>query len=140
MNDEKEISSKKITSNPTNSGYSSSEQSTTRVSNDNGVGLIIGILIALSLGAVATIFFLNNRSATPLIVPVPGANNTVRENKSTVIERNNTTTKEVKPAETPKVEINVPAPAQAPAAEAPPKPSTPAETPAPTQAPASGNQ
>jgi hypothetical protein len=135
MNDEKEFSSKKVTSNPTNSGYSSTENSTTRVSNDNSVGLLIGILLALGLGAVATIFFLNNRSATPLIVPVPGANNTVRENKSTVIERNNTTTKEVKPAEAPKVEINVPAPA----AEAPPKPSTPAETPAPAQAPASGN-
>lgn len=92
------------------SGYRVSEQSTTRNDDSSSAGLIIGILLTLGLGVGAVAYFMNNRSTTPVLVPVPGATNTVKENNSTVIERNNTT-KEVKPSTAPKVEINVPAPA-----------------------------
>jgi hypothetical protein len=131
MNDEidREITTKKVTSNPNSSveGYRVSEQHTVR--NDNsGAGLIVGILIALALGGGATALYFLNRPTTTQIVPVPGPTNTVKE--KTV--ENNTTTKEVTPATqqpTPKVEINVPAPAPTaqPQTSTPPVP-TPAAT------------
>ncbi len=100
MSDEidREITTKKVTSHPNSSvdGSRISEQRTTKVSNDNSSGgLILGILLTLAVGAGAVAYFMNNRPATTQIL-VPGTD-TVRENKSTVIERNNTTTKEVAP-------------------------------------------
>jgi hypothetical protein len=116
MSDEidREITTKKVTSNPNRSveGYSVSEERTTRISNDNsGVGFILGVLLALGLGLGAAVYFLNNRPASTQIVPVPGPTTTIKEK---TIEKNDTTIKEVAPATqqpTPKVEINVPAPA-----------------------------
>ncbi len=159
MSDEidREITTKRVSSNPNNSvdGYSVSEQRTTRVNNDNSaVGLIIGVLLTLGLGGGAVLYYLNNRPTATQIVP--GPTNTVRE-KSTTVENNNTTTKEVKPATqqpSPNVEINVPAPAATiqpappvptPAVTTQPQTATPAATaqpqtasPAPT--PSSANQ
>jgi hypothetical protein len=96
-------------------GYKVSEQSTTRVNNDSSsAGIILGILLTLGLGVGAAAYFMNNNRITPTIV-VPGATNTIKDNKSTVIERN--TTKEVTPATpqvapaapaAPRVEVNVP--------------------------------
>ena len=114
MSDEidREITTKKVTSHPNGSvdGSRISEQRTTKVSNDNSSGgLLLGILLTLAVGAGAVAYFMNNRPA-PSQILVPGTD-TVRENKSTVIERNNTTTKEVAPATpqpTPKVEVNLP--------------------------------
>jgi hypothetical protein len=159
MSDEidREIKTKRVSSNPNNSadGYSVSEQRTTRVNNDNSaIGLILGVLLTLGLGGGAFIYYLNNRPATTQIVP--GPTNTVRE-KSTTVENNNTTTKEVKPATqqpAPKVEINVPAPAATtspqsvtptPAATTQPQTATPAataqpQTASPSPTPSSANQ
>jgi hypothetical protein len=160
MSDEidREITTKRVTSNnPYTSvdGYKVSQQRTTNVSNDNSAtGLILGILLALALGVGAALYYLNNRTA-PAQILVPGATNTIRENKSTVIERNNTSTQEVKPATpptdikisvpapaAPKVQVNVPAAPPkveiinipAPAATTPPQTPTPVPTtsPAPT--------
>jgi hypothetical protein len=135
MSDEidREITTRKVTSTPNNSvdGYSVSEQRTTKVNNDNSaIGLILGVLLTLGLGGGAVVYYLNNRPATTQIVP--GPTNTVKENETTIIERNNTNTKEVNPATqqpVPKVEINVPAPA----ATTSPQPVTP--TPAATTSP-----
>ncbi len=121
MSDEidREITTRKVTSNsntPVNE-YRVSEQRTSQVRNDdNSNGLILGILLVLAVGAGAAVYFMNNRPApTQILVP---ANNNVKENKSTVIERNNTTIREVAPATTqptPRVEINVPSSAPQPA-------------------------
>jgi hypothetical protein len=149
MSDEidREITTKRVSSNPNNSvdGYSVSEQRTTRVNNDNSaVGLIIGVLLTLGLGGGAVLYYLNNRPTATQIVP--GPTNTVRE-KSTTVENNNTTTKEVKPAtqqpSSPNVEINVPAPA-ATTQPAPPVPTpevtTQPQTTSPAPTPSSANQ
>jgi hypothetical protein len=126
MSDEidKEITTKKVASNPNNSdnGYRVSEQRTTSVSNDSSAtGLILGIILTLAVGVGAWAYFFNNRPATPILVPT--GTNTIKENKSTVIEKNNTTTKEVTPTPpqaAPNVEVNIPAPVTPP-----PMPSTP---------------
>lgn len=128
MSDEidRETTTRKVTSNSNAPGneYSVSEQSTSQVRNDdNSNGLILGILLVLAVGAGAAVYFMNNRPVVPTQILAP-ANNTVRENKSTVIERNNTTTREVAPATTqpaPRVEINVP---PAPAVTTQPQPAT----------------
>lgn len=106
---------RKVTSLPNNSvnGSRISEERTTRVSNNstvNGLAIIVLLVLAASAGAIA--YFVNYRP-TPTPILVPNANDTVKENKSTIIERNNTTIKEVSPATqqpqpTPKVEINLP--------------------------------
>jgi hypothetical protein len=78
------------------------------------------VLLFLALGGGAIAFFLNNRPITPVLVP--NAVDTVKENKSTIIERNNTTIKEVNPATpqaTPTIQINVPAATSQPVAPAP---------------------
>lgn len=141
MSDEldREITTRKVTSNPNTSvdGYRVTEQQTSRVSNDNSAGLIVGILLALGLGAGAVIYYLNNRPApSQILVPqiIKSEPNVIRENKSTVIERNNSTTKEVTPARpqsVPTVQINVPAPA----ATTPPQTTTPVPTPKVTAQP-----
>jgi cytoskeletal protein RodZ len=136
---DQEITSKKVTSNsnaPLNR-YSVSEERTTKVKDDGSSNaVIIVVLLFLAVGAGAVAYFLNNRPApTPILVP--SAVDTVRENKSTIIERNNTTIKEVSPAtsqSTPKVEITVQpqpvAPAPAPAVTVTAQPTaTPAATP-----------
>jgi hypothetical protein len=121
MSDEidKETITRKVTSNTisnTNTPveqYRVSEQITTKVDdNNNAIGLILIILVPLALGAgiAAYFYYLNTRPApTQIIVPRP--TETIIDNKSTIIERNNTTTQEVQPA-TPqpagKVEISVP--------------------------------
>lgn len=111
---DREISTRKVQSNPNTSieEHRSSAQRITKLGNDNNaVGLILIILIPLAIGAgVAAYFLYNNRPSSPQIV-VPNANNTVKENKSTVIERSNTTIREVSPATpqpTPTVKINLP--------------------------------
>jgi len=114
MHDEKEqeITSRKVTHNsntPVN-GYRVSEQRTTKVGNDGSSGVvIIVVLLFLAVGGGAIAYFLNNRPVpTPILVP--SAVDSVKENKSTIIERNNTTIKEVSPASlqpTPKVEITL---------------------------------
>jgi len=130
---DREVTTRKVTSNsntPSNE-YSVSEQRTSQVRNDdNSNGLILGILLVLAVGTGAAVYFMNNNRPAPTQILAP-ANNTVRENKSTVIERNNTTTREVAPATTqpaPNVEINVPssAPQPAPRVEinVPPAPAT----------------
>jgi len=151
MSDEfdKEITTKKVSSgaNMTGEGHTVSKQRTTRVNNDNAnTGLIFGILAILSLGVGAGLYFMSNRP-TPVQILAPATNQPAKENKSTIIERNNTTIREVQPATPqpiPKVEINVPAPAPAaiivnPPAAAPapvatpvPKATAPASTPTPT--------
>lgn len=145
MSDEidKEITTKKVTSNPNNSGdgYKVSEQRTTSVSNDSSAtGLILGIVLASAVGIGAWAYFSNNRPTTPILVPT--GTNTIKEDKSTVIERNNTTTKEVSPAvpqAVPNVEVNVPAPV-APKVEVNiPAPITPPPTTLPTT-PSTGGQ
>jgi len=122
-----------------NTEYKVSEQHTTRVRDDNSsTGLVLGVLLTLALGVGAGVYFLNNRPAATIFVP--GATNTIKENKSTVIERNNTTTKEspqaapnvevnIPPVVVPKVEINVPTPAA----------TTPAPQPTPTGTPGTTN-
>jgi len=160
MSDEidREVTSRKVTStsnsNTPVNGYKVSEERSTRVSNDNSSGVIVGVLLFLAVGTGAIVYFLNNRPTTTQILTP--AVDTVRENKSTVIERNNTTVKEVSPAPTqtiqtqptPKVEVTVqpqpvaPAPAPAPAVTvtaqptptpaATPKAMTPSATPTPT--------
>ena len=133
MSDEidREITTKKVTSHPNSSVEASriSEQRTTKVSSDNSSGgLILGILLTLAVGAGAFAYFMNNNRPAPTQILVPGTD-TVRENKSTVIERNNTTTKEVAPATpqpTPKVEVNLPVTITQPAVPAaPPVPAAP---------------
>ena len=114
MHDEKEqeITSKKVTHNsntPVN-GYRVSEERTTKVNNDGISGAVVfTVILFFAVGGGAVAYFLNNcPSTTPILVP--SAVDTVRENKSTVIERNNTTVKEVSPATvqpTPKVEVTV---------------------------------
>jgi len=117
MSDEfdKEIT-KKVSSdaNTTGEGYTVSKQRATRVNNDNAnTGLIFGILAILSLGVGASLYFMSNRP-TPVQILAPATNEPAKENKSTIIERNNTTIREVQPAAPqpiPKVQVNVPAPA-----------------------------
>lgn len=141
---DREVTTRKVTSNsntPSNE-YSVSEQRTSQVRNDdNSNGLILGILLVLAVGTGAAVYFMNNNRPAPTQILAP-ANNTVRENKSTVIERNNTTTREVAPATTqpaPNVEINVPssAPQPAPRVEinVPPAPATTSSPPAATAQP-----
>ncbi len=136
---DQEITSRKVTSDsntPVN-GYRVTEEHKTRVNNDGSSSTVIVIvLLFLAVGGGAVAYFLNNRPApTPILVP--SAVDTVKENKSTIIERNNTTIKEVSPATsqpTPKVEITVQpqpvAPAPAPAVTVTAQPTaTPAATP-----------
>lgn len=111
---DKETTTRKVTSNTPVNGYRVSEELTnTRASDQNSSNaVILGVLLFLAVGAGAVIFYLSSRPApTPVLVPSPV--DTVREK---VIERNNTTIKEVTPASpqstpqvTPRVEINVPA-------------------------------
>jgi hypothetical protein len=108
---DREIKTEKITSNSnTPVEEYRSERSSSTVTTDNGSsGLIIGLVLALAAGLGATMYFLNNRPTVPIVVP--GATNTIKENKSTVIERNNTNVKESAPSTpqpAPKVEVNVP--------------------------------
>ncbi|WP_055075491.1 hypothetical protein [Pseudanabaena sp. 'Roaring Creek'] len=142
---EKEIITKKVSSDsniPAN-GYKVSEQRTTKVANDNSSNVVfISVLLFLAVGAGFIAYFVNNRPA-PTPVLMPSAVDTVRENKSTVIERNNTTIREV-PATvqpTPKVEITVapqavpvPAPTVTATVTAQPQAVTPAATPKPQMA------
>lgn len=145
MSDEidREVTTKKVTQIPNNSvnGSKISEHRTTRVANDNtSNGLIVGILLALAVGAGAFAYFVNRpASIQPILVP---GNDTIRENKSTVIERNNTTTvAPATPQPTPTVEIKIPVTITQPPVAAPtatPKAifetpqSTPVATPSPT--------
>ncbi len=142
MSDEfdKEITTKKVSTdaNTTGEGYTVSKQRTTRVNNDSAnTGLIFGILAILSLGVGAGLYFMNNRpTPVQILAPAtaPATNQPAKENKSTIIERNNTTIREVQPAAPqpiPKVEVNVPAPAPAAIIVNPP-----AAAPAPVTAPA----
>ncbi len=152
---DKETTTRKVTSNsntPVN-GYSVSEQRTTRTADNSGPNAVmLGVLLFLAVGAGAVIFYLSSRPApAPVLVPSPVG--TVKEK---VIERNNTTIKEVTPASpqaTPKVEINVPAatvtaqPVPAPTVTvtaqpspvATPKAVTPSATPSATPTPTSGS-
>ncbi len=117
MSDEidRETTTRKVTSDPNSSvdGYRVSEHSS-RVSNDNSAtGLILGVLLALVAGIGASVYFYNNRPSSTIVVP--GATNTVKDNKSTVIERS--TTKEVQPATppvVPNIEVNIPTPPSVP--------------------------
>jgi hypothetical protein len=149
---DREVTSKKVTSLPNSSinGSRITEQRTSKVTNDNNInGLIVIVLLALAVfGAGAIAYFVNSRPVlTPVLVPT--AKDTVKENKSTVIERNNTTIREVSPASpqpTPKVEINLPVtitqppvttPAATPQATTPtasPKPTPQAQSPTPSPA------
>jgi hypothetical protein len=131
MSDEidREVTSKKVTSLPNNSvnGRRVSEQRTTRVTNDSSLtGVVIIVLLGLAVGAGAIAYFVNYRPVpAPAPILIPSANEPIKENKSTIIERNNTTIKEVSPAApqpTPKVEINLPVITQPPAAEPVPAP------------------
>lgn len=138
MSDERDQEiTRKVTarSNTPANGYSTSEERTTKVSNDgSSSAVIVIVLLFLAVGGGAIAYFLNNRPVpTPILVP--SAVDTVKENKSTIIERNNTTIREVSPATaqpTPKVEITVqPQPvAPAPAVTVTAQPTaTPAATP-----------
>lgn len=105
---DKEITTKKVISNSNTpvEGYSVSEQRSTRVNNDNSGALWLGVILSLGVAGAAAMYFLNDRPSIPVVVP--STTNTVKD-KSTVIERNNTTIKEVAPAPTtPNVEVNVP--------------------------------
>ena len=156
MSDERdqETTRRKVTSNsntPTN-GYSVSEERTTKVSNDgNSNAVIISVLLFLAIGGGTLAYFLNNRPV-PAPILVPSAADTVKENKSTIIERNNTTIREVpaSPQPVPKVEVNIPAATIQPVAPAPtvtvtaqptatpvpvPKAVTPSASPTPTTSP-----
>ena len=117
MSDEidKEITTRKVTSdlNTPAEEYRVSEQRTTKVTsnNDNALGLVLVILIPLAIGSAIAAYFFNSRQAPTQIV-VPSTSDAVKDNKSTVIERNNTTIKEVAPSSpqpTPRVQVNVPA-------------------------------
>lgn len=122
---DREITTRKVTSDPNSpvNGYQVSEEQRTRVTNnDSSSAVIVGVLMFLAIGAGAVLYFLSSRPApTPIIMPTPVG--TVKENKSTIIERNNTTIRETSPATpqpTPKVEIiNVPAATVAPQPVAP---------------------
>lgn len=149
MSDEKDQEiTRKVTSssNTPDNGYSVSEKRTSRVSSDNNSStVIVSLLLFLAIGGGAIAYFLNSRP-TPTTIITPTVD-TVKENKSTIIERNNTTIREVSPASpqaTPKIEITVPAATVQPAAPVPavtvtatPTPvATPkAVTPPPTTAP-----
>ena len=95
MSDERdqETTSRKVTSNsntPLNR-YSTSEERTTKVKDDGSSNaVIVFVLLFLAVGAGAVAYYLNNRPA-PAPILVPSAVDTVKENKSTIIERNNTT-------------------------------------------------
>jgi hypothetical protein len=117
--DREEITTRKITPLPYNSvnGSRISEERTTKATNDNGAnGLVLGALLTLAVAGGAIAYFMNNRPVTTQIV-TPRPTDTIRENKSTVIERNNTTTVQTatpQPTATTKVEINVPSSAPQP--------------------------
>ena len=92
MSDERdqETTSRKVTSNsntPLNR-YSTSEERTTKVKDDGSSNaVIVFVLLFLAVGAGAVAYYLNNRPA-PAPILVPSAVDTVKENKSTIIERN----------------------------------------------------
>ncbi len=132
---DQEVTTKKVISNSSTpvEGYSVSEQHSTKVNSDNSGALWLGVILSLGVAGAAAMYFLNDRPLIPVIVPSP--TNTVKD-KSTVIERNNTTIKEVAPAPTtppttPNVEVNVPpsppsnVEINVPAPIAPPQSSTP---------------
>jgi cytoskeletal protein RodZ len=132
MSDERDQEiTRKVTSstNTPANGYSVSQERTTKVRNDgSSSAVIVVVLLFLAIGGGAIAYFLNNRPA-PTPVLIPSAVDTVKENKSTIIERNNTTIREVSPASpqaTPTVEINIPA------ATVQPQPVAPAPAPAVT--------
>ncbi len=112
MSDEidKEVTSRKVTStsNTPRDGFRVTEQHTTQARNvdNSATGVIVFVLAVLAVGAGFTAYYLNNRP-NPSIV-VPGATNTVKENKTTIIERNNTTSPSPVPAPAPNIDINVP--------------------------------
>jgi len=114
MSDEidKEVTSRKVTStsNTPRDGFRVTEQHTTQARNvdNSATGVIVVVLAVLAVGAGFTAYYLNNRP-NPSIV-VPGATNTVKENKTTIIERNNTTSPSPvpAPAPAPNIDINVP--------------------------------
>ncbi|MEI6330922.1 MAG: hypothetical protein WCP16_16900 [Pseudanabaena sp. ELA645] len=108
----REVTTKNVTPLPNSSvnGSRLSEQRTTQVSSDNtSNGVILGIVVALAIGAGAIAYFLNTRpEPTPIVLP--RATDTLKENK-TIIERS--TTKEVSPAPatsqiTPKIDVTLP--------------------------------
>lgn len=118
MSDEidKEITTRKVTSdlNTPVEEYRVSEQRTTKVTDnsDNALGLVLVILIPLAIGGAVAAYFFNNRPVAPTQIVVPSASEPVKDDKSTVIERNTTTIKEVAPSSpqvTPRVQVNVPA-------------------------------
>ncbi|MCY7333287.1 MAG: hypothetical protein LH649_11655 [Pseudanabaena sp. CAN_BIN31] len=122
---DREITTRRVNSDlnsPVN-GYKVSEEQRTRVTNDgSSSAVIVGVLMFLAIGAGAVLYYLSSRPAPPpIIMPTPVG--TVRDNKSTIIERNNTTIRETSPATpqpTPRVEIiNVPAATVAPQPVAP---------------------
>jgi hypothetical protein len=143
---DREVTTKKVNSLPNSSinGSRISEQRTTKVANENNAnGLVIIGLLALAIGAGAFAYFVNYRPV-PMPVLVPNATDTVKDNKSTVIERNNTTIREVSPATpqpTPTVEINLPMTITQPPAVAPaPRATTAPQTVAPTATPKATTQ
>jgi hypothetical protein len=155
MSDERdqETTRKKVTSssNIPHNEYNVSEEKTTKVRDEgNTNAVVISVLLFLAIGGGALAYFLNNRPvSTPIIVP--SAADTLKENKTTIIERNNTTIREV-PAATPQpiptVEVNIPAATIQPVAPAPrvtvtaqptvtptPNAVTPSASPTPTTSP-----
>ncbi len=121
---DREITTRKVNSDlnsPVN-GYKVSEEQRTRVTNDGSSNaVIVGVLMFLAIGAGAVLYFLSSRPApTPIIMPTPVG--TVKEDKSTIIERNNTTIRETSPATPqpiPNIEVIVPTVAPQPVAPAP---------------------
>ncbi|NUN66513.1 hypothetical protein HCU40_17550 [Pseudanabaena biceps] len=140
MSDERDQEiTRKVTSssNTPPNGYSVSEERSTRVTNEgNSSAVVVAVLLFLAIGGGAIAYFLNSRPApTPILVP--SAVDTVKENKSTIIERNNTTIREVSPASpqaTPRVQINIPAATVQPQPVAPAPAVTVTATPTPTAA------
>ncbi len=141
MSDERdqETTRRKVTSssNTPSNGYSVSEERTTKVRNDGNTNVVvISVLLFLAIGGGALAYFLNSRPV-PAPILVPSAADTLKENKTTIIERNNTTIREVNPATPqpiPTVEVNIPAATIQPVAPAPRVTVTaqPTATPAPT--------
>ncbi len=112
--------------------------------NDNaGRGLLVGIIIAAVAGLVlSSVYFLNRRETTPLLIPVPGATQPsptrIIDREKTIIERNNSSTDNdstTKSSPTPNVNITVPnprvqsapAPSQAVPSQAVPSQATPSQ-------------
>jgi len=87
------------------------------VDNDNaGRGLLLGLILAAVAGlAISSIYFLNRRETTPLLVPVPGPTQSdstkIIDREKTIIEKNNSTKDSTtQPNPAPNVNITVPNP------------------------------